>query len=64
MNMKKMSMEDKIKLYELLTEYNQEIRSNISYGKYNTKEEFAVHMMISKHIQVIEEIKEVLSFDF
>lgn len=60
-----LSKDDKIKLFELLNEYMQEIKiDQQSYGDCVTKEDLAYQVMISKHIQVIEEIKDVLSFDF
>ena len=58
-----MGTEEIIQLMELLTVYIDECKAEQkSYGECETKSELATQVMISDHIRVSEQIKEVLCF--
>lgn len=58
-----MSYEEKITFYELLQKYSEEAKTE-KIDLPETKKDYYINLMIDKHIAVIEEIREVLSFDF
>ena len=58
-----MSREEIIQLMDLLTLYIDECKSEQKrYGECETKSELATQWMISNHINVAEQIKEVLCY--
>lgn len=60
-----MSKEDTIKLVELLDEYKRELEDlrTTVWEDVKTKTDLAAQMMLSKHVQSIDEIRELLIFD-
>lgn len=60
-----MTREEKINLYELLNMYKEELETDSKqYSECKTKFDFAVQTMISNHKKTIEEIMNILVFDF
>ena len=59
-----MSRKETIQLMDLLTLYVNDCKKQQKrYGECETKQELATQIMISDHIRVAEQIKEVLCFE-